>query len=523
MFKPLGLLSQTVVCPAHQQEHGSCDKDRSQCPFAHPERGEAVKVPAATETSSAVTANRAVTSPTPGESSAPASASAPKSTLTSTATRGTQPLHKKPRVNSYTPSAAAATASAATTDTGRSLAPSSAASTSSAQPFKRPPVITANTHPLKSLIPLSARNTYLKTLWAEYSTLYAPFTDSEATATLQEAGRKLAFHDALAQEAEIFAKAAKQTYKTTVVTTITGIRKRNRDEVERAADDLIDAFDADQQTVQSIEEHLRKSCTEVGTAAQVDSKRRAIEARAKSRLTTERLQRLQYVTPRNVLARSGYDVPIRDGQENESAASEAASLFEASTSQINAVWGTGSTQLDFVGHKKTCSRCEFIFTVQPASTAEQDGCIYHWGKKRFIKDTQSRSRIQQWTCCGQNVDGTQLGGAPSLSELAGFGGRTRTNMSTDSSAGCCTGPHVFKEEDAAVLHRMEAFVSTAEMAKSDNAAGTLVHDILALDCEMAYTTAGMDVTRVTVLAESGEIVLDQLIKPRADVLDTNVR
>ena len=344
---------------------------------------------------------------------------------------------------------------------------------------------------------------------------------------LQEAGRKLAFQDALAQEADIFSKATKQSYKTTVVTTVTGIRKRNRDEIERVADDLIDGYRPDETTVEELENQLRKTCTEVGTAAQVDAKRRALEKRAKSRLTADRMRAMQFVTPSDVLLKSGYDSIVLD-ENSESAPvdvdADADELpFSPSSETIDKAWGPGSSQLDFIGEKKTCSRCQAIFKVEPASTASQDACIYHWGKKRFIRDTQSRSRIQQWTCCQRNVDGSQLGGAPSLSELAGFGGPTQKIQG--DSAGCCAGPHVFKEESVEVLHKMQAFVSTADLkeASDDEQQPQQQHDILALDCEMAYTTAGMDVIRVTILSESGDMVLDQLIKPRADILDTNVQ
>lgn len=438
------------------------------------------------------------------------------------APRGTQPLVKKRKINTYEPASKPSTIGSDIRSAASPSAPASrpAQASSSSTQYRRPPVIQASTHPRKSLIPLSSRNTCLKTLWTEYTTFYAPLIQTDAAfPILQDVGRKLAFQDAISQESDAFIKASKHTYKTSVVTTITGLRKRSVDEIQRATDELIAEYE-DDASLDSLEAHLRKTCTEVGTAAEVDNKRRAIEQRAKSKLTVDRLQALRHITPPEVLVRSGYDAPLSESDCKEASSQTATASLTASTETIDAAWGTGSSRIDFVGDKKTCARCQSIFTVQPTSEASHDACIYHWGKRRFIKDTQSRSRIQQWTCCQRNVDGSQLGGAPSLSELAGYGGPSQ--KIEGDSAGCCSGPHVFKEEQVDVLHKMEAYVSTQELSESaDDTRGA--HDILAFDCEMAYTTAGMDVTRVTFLAESGEVVLDQLIKPRADVLDTNIR
>lgn len=48
-------------------------------------------------------------------------------------------------------------------------------------------------------------------------------------------------------------------------------------------------------------------------------------------------------------------------------------------------------------------------------------------------------------------------------------------------------------------------------------------DVVALDCELVYTTSGMSLARLTVVGHDGEIVLDEHVRPQGIVLDTNVR
>lgn len=49
------------------------------------------------------------------------------------------------------------------------------------------------------------------------------------------------------------------------------------------------------------------------------------------------------------------------------------------------------------------------------------------------------------------------------------------------------------------------------------------HLFLAIDCEMSYTTAGMECTRVTVIGWNGEVILDELVLPSFPVIDLNTR
>jgi RNA exonuclease 1 len=83
---------------------------------------------------------------------------------------------------------------------------------------------------------------------------------------------------------------------------------------------------------------------------------------------------------------------------------------------------------------------------------------------------------------------------------------------------------VFKEETADLLHKREGFLSTEQVCSSDDhRGGKRKYEVLAFDCELVYTTAGMSLARLTVLDESGQVTLDQYVKPRAAVLDFNTR
>jgi RNA exonuclease 1 len=44
-----------------------------------------------------------------------------------------------------------------------------------------------------------------------------------------------------------------------------------------------------------------------------------------------------------------------------------------------------------------------------------------------------------------------------------------------------------------------------------------MHDVVALDCEMIYTTGGMRVARVSVVDGSGKEIFDQLVRLDDDV------
>ena len=47
--------------------------------------------------------------------------------------------------------------------------------------------------------------------------------------------------------------------------------------------------------------------------------------------------------------------------------------------------------------------------------------------------------------------------------------------------------------------------------------------VFALDCEMCYTTRGIELTRVTVVDEDGALTYETFVKPDNPILDYNTR
>jgi RNA exonuclease 1 len=132
-----------------------------------------------------------------------------------------------------------------------------------------------------------------------------------------------------------------------------------------------------------------------------------------------------------------------------------------------------------------CSRCGTQFDI---GNKQPTTCVYHLLRREY--DPQKEKRSDIFPCCSQPLG---------------------------ESNGCCRSDrHVFKLDDAGLLTGVVPFSRIPPNPKGLFAA--------ALDCEMGYTTFGMELIRVTIVDwESGNTVLDRSVFPYGEVIDLNTR
>ncbi|OLL26662.1 RNA exonuclease 3 [Neolecta irregularis DAH-3] len=135
---------------------------------------------------------------------------------------------------------------------------------------------------------------------------------------------------------------------------------------------------------------------------------------------------------------------------------------------------------DEVGERRECDRCSQRYTV--TDNPVENECCFHWG--RLTTTTGGR----QYTCCA---------------------------LPAAESTGCCQGVHVFKISSHSRLASQIPFI------KSPTDEGGL--PAIALDCEMVYTTSGMELSRVTIVDWDGEKLVDIFVRPENTILDYNTR
>jgi len=142
---------------------------------------------------------------------------------------------------------------------------------------------------------------------------------------------------------------------------------------------------------------------------------------------------------------------------------------------------------------KTCARCQCRFTPKKNSDVplltdeEKEACFYHYGKLRKT----SHSQVRLYSCCDGAV----------------------------GSEGCTKGPHVWKCE---TFDGLQDDIPFTRLPEADPSNKKLLK-VVALDCEMSYTTGGLELTRITVVDWKGNTVLDELCKPHNCIIDLNTR
>uniref|UniRef100_A0A2K6BBL5 RNA exonuclease 1 homolog n=1 Tax=Macaca nemestrina TaxID=9545 RepID=A0A2K6BBL5_MACNE len=137
--------------------------------------------------------------------------------------------------------------------------------------------------------------------------------------------------------------------------------------------------------------------------------------------------------------------------------------------------------------RRVCCRCGTEYLVSSSGRCVRDEeCYYHWGRLR-------RNRVAggwetQYMCC---------------SAAAG-------------SVGCQVAKQHVQDGRK---ERLEGFVKTFEKELP----GDTHPGIYALDCEMSYTTYGLELTRVTVVDTDVHVVYDTFVKPDNEIVDYNTR
>lgn len=138
----------------------------------------------------------------------------------------------------------------------------------------------------------------------------------------------------------------------------------------------------------------------------------------------------------------------------------------------------------------TCDRCSKVYRVgedgKPLPTAGK--CIFHPG--HLWNERINRSVEKRYSCC-----------------------------KGDSSSGGCSSNAYHVHSGELELANYEGYVETQaknELCKNN-------HGIYALDCEMSYTTHGLELTRVTVINYKYDVVYERLVKPERPILDYNTK
>lgn len=154
--------------------------------------------------------------------------------------------------------------------------------------------------------------------------------------------------------------------------------------------------------------------------------------------------------------------------------------------------------LEAAGGWEQCDRCNTRFQVFP-ERREEDGalttggqCKHHWGRRIFARKSRGvAAEPTKFSCCNGEV----------------------------GSEGCTTHKtHVYNVKDPNRLSLIMPFIETPANDKvpKDTA--------VCFDCEMGYTTNGLEMLRLTVITwPQHKPLVDVLVRPLGHVLDFNTR
>lgn len=139
-----------------------------------------------------------------------------------------------------------------------------------------------------------------------------------------------------------------------------------------------------------------------------------------------------------------------------------------------------------LGIHRQCVRCGSDFVVTKSEYLTFDKCFYHWGKLHSVN--RGVSEEFNWTCC----------------------------QGERESLGCTSYPlHVWNGSVRGVNGPCEGFVKMSNKVTRAR--------VFALDCEMSFTIAGLEATKVSVVSLEGKLVYESFIKPKNRIIDYNTR
>lgn len=141
-----------------------------------------------------------------------------------------------------------------------------------------------------------------------------------------------------------------------------------------------------------------------------------------------------------------------------------------------------------VGTLHACDRCKKDYLIKDVlDKDDMDACVYHPARIKIMKVDGLKEKV--YGCCQDEL----------------------------GSTGCSRGPHVYKDNDMNILHQKIRYVRTP--ARDVNSSTR--QNIVALDCEMGYTTAGMELIRLTAVDQDMKVLLDELVLPSNMIIDLN--
>lgn len=156
-------------------------------------------------------------------------------------------------------------------------------------------------------------------------------------------------------------------------------------------------------------------------------------------------------------------------------------------------------EVDASGTEQICERCKESFVVSRVSLpGDEEECTFHWGKQAFERIDGVKQKV--YSCC---------------------------NSIEADNRPCTKGRHVFIDKTPESLHSREQFIRLPPLG------GQTTIPLVALDCELVYTTAGMSIARLTIIipkttSDGGlkfESLLDEFVRlPKSvKIIDLNTR